>query len=282
MIDKALWQHHIAPLHPIPTALQPTGQLKTRIEAVVYDIYGTLFISASGDIGQAQKKAVHLDQQISQLLYKYDLVQTPEALKRDLFSAIEQQHGELKACGIEHPEVQIDRVWQQVLNWDDMERIREFALEYELIANPVYPMPDLKRVLAKCKGEHLPMGIISNAQFFTPWLFVHFLSADTEELGFSSSLTIYSYETGHAKPSPHLFQLASKRLQTIHLNPANTLFVGNDMLNDIYPARCAGFQTALFAGDQRSLRLRSDDPRCNDIQPDVIITDLVQLLDHLF
>jgi FMN phosphatase YigB (HAD superfamily) len=30
--------------------------------------------------------------------------------------------------------------------------------------------------------------------------------------------------------------------------------VGNDALRDLAPARAAGFQTALFAGDARSLR----------------------------
>jgi putative hydrolase of the HAD superfamily len=53
------------------------------------------------------------------------------------------------------------------------------------------------------------------------------------------------------------------------------------MLNDIYPARKAGFTTALFAGDKRSLRLRQDDPRCANISADLVITDLYQLLDHL-
>jgi len=53
------------------------------------------------------------------------------------------------------------------------------------------------------------------------------------------------------------------------------------MLNDIYPAQKVGFQTALFAGDKRSLRLRNDDPRCKNLKPDLVITDLIQLLDHI-
>ena len=39
------------------------------------------------------------------------------------------------------------------------------------------------------------------------------------------------------------------------------LFVGNDMLNDVAAAAAVGLRTALFAGDQRSLRLREKDPR---------------------
>jgi putative hydrolase of the HAD superfamily len=50
------------------------------------------------------------------------------------------------------------------------------------------------------------------------------------------------------------------------------------MLNDMLPAYAEGFQTALFAGDKRSLRLREDDPRCKNLSPDLVITDLRQLV----
>ncbi len=38
-----------------------------------------------------------------------------------------------------------------------------------------------------------------------------------------------------------------------------------------------GFKTALFAGDARSPRLRSDDPRNGAIRPDATVTDLAQI-----
>ncbi|MFO8111277.1 MAG: hypothetical protein R6T92_02100, partial [Desulfosalsimonadaceae bacterium] len=54
--------------------------------------------------------------------------------------------------------------------------------------------------------------------------------------------------------------------------PEDVLFLGNDMRNDILPARRIGFQTALFAGDRRSLRLCRDGPCCQDVRPEIIIT----------
>jgi putative hydrolase of the HAD superfamily len=65
------------------------------------------------------------------------------------------------------------------------------------------------------------------------------------------------------------------------LSTAACLYVGNDMLNDIYPAKQLGFQTALFAGDKRSLRLRTDDARCVNLFADLVLTDLGQLIDHI-
>ena len=61
------------------------------------------------------------------------------------------------------------------------------------------------------------------------------------------------------------------------LGPAEVLAVGNDMLNDVLPARETGFRTALFAGDARSLRLREGDPRLDVFSPDLVLTDLDQL-----
>jgi putative hydrolase of the HAD superfamily len=53
--------------------------------------------------------------------------------------------------------------------------------------------------------------------------------------------------------------------------------VGNDMLKDIWPAARLGCKTALFAGDRRSLRLREDDERCRELEPDLVVDDLSQL-----
>jgi putative hydrolase of the HAD superfamily len=65
------------------------------------------------------------------------------------------------------------------------------------------------------------------------------------------------------------------------VEPSAVLYVGNDMLKDIHPARSVGFRTALFAGDRRSLRLRQEDSRCRKLSPDLIVTDLGQLAGHL-
>ena len=76
--------------------------------------------------------------------------------------------------------------------------------------------------------------------------------------------------------------MADEKLGSKGIQPASVLFVGNDMLNDIYPAHAIGFQTALFAGDRRSLRLRTDDPRCAALRPELVLTDLGQLPQFLY
>ena len=270
----------LAPMKPLPTSMTPAGAPSGEVQCVLFDIYGTLFISGSGDI-QAARKATAPEQKLENLIQRYGVDRTPQTLVEEFNDAIELNHRRLKQKGIDYPEVEVDKIWHQILEIGDIQRIRQFAIEYELIVNPVYPMPNLESLLAACRHQNLAMGIISNAQFFTPLLFEWFLGVRMEKLGFDSELIFLSYRLGYAKPSLKIFDMAAAAIKAKGLNTAATLFVGNDMLNDIYPARSLGFQTALFAGDARSLRLRKEDPRCRNLSADLILTDLGQLIGHI-
>jgi len=215
------------------------------------------------------------------LLQKFNIRKTPRDIVNELHVAIEDKHRQLRNEGIEYPEIEIDQIWKRILEFKDLEYVRRFAIEYELIVNPVYPMPYLKKTLAFCREQNLAMGIISNAQFFTPLLFEWFLHASPEDLGLHSELIFLSYQLGHAKPSLVPFEKAAGVMNAMGLSTDASLYVGNDMLNDIYPAKQLGFQTALFAGDKRSLRLRTDDARCINLSADLVLTDLGQLIAHI-
>jgi putative hydrolase of the HAD superfamily len=280
MAHDHLIDEYLAPMKPLPTPLAPGGFLTGKIECVLFDVYGTLFISGSGDI-HAARKAPAPDRKLEHLVHKYGVDIAPQALVREFYDVVEQTHRRLKKDGIDYPEIEVDKLWQQILNIDDIEQVRRFAIEYELIVNPVYPMPNLESLLAACNHQNLAMGIVSNAQFFTPLLFEWFLNAHMENLGFVAELIFLSYQLRCAKPSMKIFEMAAAAVKAKGLSTAATLFVGNDMLNDILPARSLGFQTALFAGDARSLRVRKDDPRCRNLKANLIVTDLSQLIDHL-
>jgi len=267
-------------MRPLPTSLSARGDLREKIECILFDIYGTLFISGSGDISLGQQNSPAHDK-IKRLLAKYAISTPLRRILDKLYGSIETRHRVLRGKGVEYPEVIIEQIWQQVLEIDDQTIIKNFALEFELIANPVWTMPHLKSVLSACRQKKMLMGIISNAQFYTPQLFNWFLNSDLKSLGFDPGLLYYSYQYEVAKPSLTLFKMAAEELYSKGIQPVSVLYVGNDMLNDIYPAHATGFQTALFAGDGRSLRLRTDDARCADLSPDLVVTDLEQLIRHL-
>ena len=145
-------------------------------------------------------------------------------------------------------------------------------------------MPGMKNCLENIHERGLPLGIISNAQYFTPMILKHFFDVDPicDPLPlFHERLQVYSFTLERAKPDVYLYQLMAQNLRELGLQPHECLYVGNDMLNDISPAAEVGFKTVLFAGDERSLRLRKDHPRCIDCVPDRSIIDLSQLINIL-
>jgi len=280
MLNKRIASHYLKPLKPIPTSMGKSGKSLSGIDCVLFDIYGTLLISASGDIGLAQNKKQSFDK-IEYLIKKFKIKSDPQTLTTALKQAIASTHQSKREKEILFPEVEIDRTWMQVLNTRQREFGRKFALEYELTVNPVYPMPHLEELLQTCRSKKIRMGLISNAQFYTPYLFKWLLGAVPEDLGFHPHLIFLSYQIGYAKPSPELFQRAADALNKMNIQPQAVLFMGNDMLNDILPAKRVGFKTALFAGDKRSLRLRKDDPRCRNLSADIVLTDLNQLFEFI-
>ncbi len=285
MMFKDLMTPYVNPLLPVPTSVQPMNNLRSPIKAILFDIYGTLFISASGDISKTQ---INPDQTnpdhasaINALLEKYKISSNYTQLNELLLHAIKSDHAASKKKGINFPEIKIEQIFMQVFPLNDLQITRQFAVEYEMIVNPVYPMPHLRSTLHHLKTNNVPMGIISNAQFFTPHLFDLFCDDFPENLGFNPNLIFYSYEYGYAKPSLFLFEQAAVELNRLSINPDKVLYVGNDMLNDIYTAHTIGFQTCLFAGDSRSLRLREDRAECVSLKPNAIIKELNQLTDMI-
>jgi putative hydrolase of the HAD superfamily len=270
------------PILPPPELPPDLEALSSRtplrgIRSVIFDIYGTLFISAAGDIGAGADTPLH---SLDSLAGEYGL--SAEALGGYFREAVLRRHGELQGKTA-YPELRIEEIWADFLkhqgNSNSVDHARELALRYELTINPVYPMPGAEETLALLRNRSIRLGLISNAQFFTPLLFEAFFGAPPEALGFDPELRIYSFEKGEAKPSPNLFIPAARRLESLGLKPEHALYVGNDMLNDIFPAAQAGFKTALFAGDRRSLRLREGDSRVKGIMPDRVIRNMKDVPD---
>jgi len=131
---------------------------------------------------------------------------------------------------------------------------------------------------AGLRDARLLLGIASNAQFYTPLLFPALTGQELSSFGFRRELCGWSYRLGQAKPSEAIFRpVLEVLLSGFGISPAQVLYVGNDMLKDVRPAHDLGIRTVLFAGDQRSLRERRDEPLCRGLEPDAVITRLDQV-----
>ena len=281
-----LIRSHCEPLYPIPTGVAPSLKMLTGIRAVLFDIYGTLLISASGDIGTDAGEI--RNRAVGEITKHFGLrlnCGSSEAIAT-LEQRIQHEHQRAKESGVPYPEVEIRNIWASVLE-DIVDGdsssidVGRFALEYELRVNPTWPMPDAASTLRVINNAGMVLGVVSNAQFFTPLLFPALLDQTLIDLGFDPNLSYFSYEQKHAKPGSFLFDIAKRDLAGLNVLPHEVLYIGNDMLNDVTAAASVGYRTALFAGDRRSLRLRTNDDRVHGVEADIVVTELPQIVECL-
>lgn len=282
-VSKIISQRH--PLEPIDTDVAHKLSLLEQVRCVVFDVYGTLLVSGSGDVGSADTTG-HVDHIADAfadcgLQLAADSIPTLGALRE----LIESTNRASQSPDCPKPEVDIVAIWRQLLTdhglnliADDTSIVVQIATAFEARSNPTWPMPGAADLIAKLKSSGVKMGIVSNAQIFTPALVENLCGASSlEQAGFDLDLSIFSNRFRQSKPGPRLFDVLLRALTSKRILPQQVVYVGNDMLNDIYAASRAGLRTAWFAGDKRSCRRRSDDLRCSGVNPDIVLGSILDL-----
>lgn len=101
--------------------------------------------------------------------------------------------------------------------------------------------PDTHELLESLRARGLLLGLVSNA--FDPADLLH---RDLEQLGVTERLdvAVFSSELGRRKPDPAIFEHA---LRAIAVNACDTLFVGDNLANDIAGAAALGMRTCQAA-----------------------------------
>lgn len=255
------------PLTPVPTGLDPRLEVLDGIKAIVFDLYGTLLVSAAGET------STDLSHTQSQAVASVDVAQN-----RALSAAILRHQDYRRAEGIEYPEVDIREVWQEITGESDRAEIEAIAIRHECASNPVWPMPHAGEVIEQLRRAGFSLGIISNAQFYTLPVMEALFGASLDALGFHPDLQVFSFREREGKPSLRLFEILATKARVLGIDPDQILYLGNDLFKDVIPAREVGFRTGLYAGDARSLRLGGlTFAAARDI-PNVVITDFRQLL----
>ncbi len=279
------------PLKPLETGVKERFYKTETIKAVVFDIYGTLLVSASGDITESDQTITNLQHALIEggYIIKDDIPEGAfDFMLADFRFTILEHHKKSKSENIPYPEINIRKVWGDVLKRaEDRLWIAEgnhacrdqFVVTFEVLSNRVFPMPGMQGIIYHIQNRQIPLGIVSNAQFYTPLIMNHYLRNEPNQEvipPFDPDLTVFSFKLGKGKPDSYLYKKLIPALKNKYqISPEETLFIGNDMLNDVFAAQKAGFKTALFAGDKRSLRLR--EKQVGNLKPDFIITELEQL-----
>jgi putative hydrolase of the HAD superfamily len=238
--------------------------------AVAVDVYGTLLASFAGEPGPA-----------AEWVSGSDSGAFPHDMAARLHEIVAADHAEARGRGIPWPEIDGPSVFARALGFD-LENGARACVAWECSVNRCRAMPGAAEFLAACRDRAVPLGIVSNAQFYTPMFLEAAFGATlgTEPgsgLGFDGELALWSFRTGRAKPDRWMFDELAGRLESRGLPRDRILYVGNDALNDCAAAGEAGLMTALFAGDSRSFKPRLEDPRVTAWPPGTVAVSWADL-----
>ena len=182
------WLENLEELRPIPTGFCPNLKTDSPVKAVIFDIYGTLIISASGDIDQATISEENMYKALRAGGFPTEMNKNAAAfLVEQLPLKIKEQQEKLKKNGHAFPDVDIFRVWEDMflaaeheslLERRGQESLSDVIMVFELLSNKVFPMPGMKEVLMELNRKGIPLGIVSNAQFYTPIIMNYFISGE--------------------------------------------------------------------------------------------------------
>lgn len=274
--DLPDWDFDVSPIPPF--------------SAVVFDVYGTMVCSGVGDISLTQESTGNkyffdaLRHSIGNAEEWIDCAHSKNFSPRKAFrDLILKEHEAGRIKGIEFPEVDILKIWENLLSrWGSDSLFQNLtnhdlaivATHYEFAVNPVWLYKGVKETLKILHTNSIPMGIVSNSQFYTPLMLEVFLDNDLTSAGFDPRLCVWSYKEFVGKPDKKIYEIAAARLfEHYQIKPNDVLYIGNDMLKDVVASQSVGFKAALFAGDKQSLRLKENDPLCFNKNPDWVFNN---------
>ncbi len=252
------------------------------IKAVVFDIYGTLinyWREEFSDNNKKEKIILNIFRKTSdffgflKFLEKMNPQNPPEKTLNDFYHGlIGLDHEKSLKKGIGFPEVRIENVWEVIImmlgrygykasetglgNQKELAKCVAYYYNFHLLARGYYY--GVTDALSTLYNNKFKLGIVSNAQFYTPIDLTLFLrdrsnnKLDNYLELFDKELVFLSYEYGVAKQNQLLFRKLYDALYEYNILPSETVFVGNDLSADIKAADEAGMRTAFFAGDNKS------------------------------
>jgi putative hydrolase of the HAD superfamily len=131
------------------------------------------------------------------------------------------------------------------------------------------PRPDVREVVLELRRRGYQLGIIANTITETEipdWL-------EEDDLTGHFKVVVLSSKTGYRKPGPEIYLEAAHR---IGVDPARSVYVGDNPSRDILGARLAGFGMVIILVEPATLE---KEPPTGENAPDRVIHAFAELLD---
>jgi len=279
-------------LHPLP------------VKAVFWTVYGTLVAIPGGELQFEHTHDFVTDAALDKVIKEFKMWNSmsrkpgaPSAYMKELFRKALTTMQMAGSGGEKHPEIQVERVWDDIVKkllqkdytydaslYGSMaDYVKKIAYFYHASIQGTGAYPGAADALKLVADQSITQGLLGDGQCFTVGQLQRGLKQ--QDPGFElnavtpESLRIISGEKKAKKPSETLFKLAVQAASARGISPGEVLHVGSNLVRDIGPAKKVGFRTALFAGDRNSLAATPEQLKDPATRPDVLLTELPQILE---
>lgn len=278
-------------LHPLP------------VRAVFWTVYGTLIAIPGGELRYEHEHDFVTDAALDKVIKEFKMWNSmsrkpgaPAAYLKELFRKALSTLQLTGGGGERYPEVQAERVWDDIVKKLQQKEytfdvvtygsvtdyVQKIAYFYHASIQGTGAYPGAAEALKGLAARGIVQGLLADGQCFTPGQLRRCLRRQDPQFELDAvippALRILSADKKARKPSDTLFRAAVQAAAARGLTPAEVLHVGSHLTRDIAPAKRHGFRTALFAGDRNSLAATPEQLKEPATRPDVLLTELPQIL----
>lgn len=276
------------------------------IRAVLWTIYGTLLAIPTGELQLEAQLDFVTEAALEKTAVEFKMWNamsrkpgTPGAQLKELFRKANDTLRFSGSGGEKNPEIAVERIWEEIVKklaareyaydaaqyGSPTEFARKIAYFYQASIQGTGCYAGALDTLKLFTDRGIQQGWLADGQCFTPAQLIRGLREQDPGFDlntvFAPTLRVLSSGCRARKPSGTIFQGAVTALAGRGIAPSETLHIGSNLIRDIAPAKKIGMKTALFAGDKNSLVASGEQMKDPAFRPDVLVTELVQLLDVL-
>lgn len=286
-----------------PAKAKPHLKPLTGIRAVVWNVYGTLLRVTDGDLllhhHQELRMQVALEKTINEFNMWNSMTRRPGAPWEYMLQKYRNVVDEYEMAGNvrsgDFPQVNSGEVWRQLLGmldkkeyaydklfYGDLDELAEkVGYFFQASLQGIEASPKALKALMSISELGITQGLLADTQSFTWVQMVRSLGKQgplpSLNKLFDSNHLIMSHQLGVRKPSASLFAMCIHQFAKREIQPEEILYVSNRLQGDLAVAKQWGMKTALYAGDETTLKASPQEIRHPDIRPKRMLTELSQV-----
>lgn len=295
-----------APPKVEPANAKPHLKRLAGVKVVLWNVYGTLLAIPFGELLFEHPTQLIMDVALDKTIEEFKMWGSmsrkpgaPAEYMRHIYSQELLKHRAAGSGGERYPEIHAERIWEAIIKklfqkdyqfdagfyGSINEYSRKVAYFFHASLQGVGPQPHAADTVKALADAGIQQGLLADTQVFTCVQLGRALRSQNPAIQpdsiFNPALRSLSHEVGARKPSETLMRHAVAALASQGIKPDEALHVGSRITRDIVPARRVGMRTCLYAGDKASLEATPEMLRDPAQRPDVLVTDLNQVLPML-